>query len=322
MIKDNLNHIQVPISSSLIEENNLNNVHLEEKRNSLCDKGDQNTLPFFMDENNPNMRELMDFMSYPFFSLSKNKMTKIIFKYQEVEIKIVAPSEIGIATVYDLDFLIWLTSQISQLLNKGITPPRTIRIRPSSFFKDTGRIRSGKEYKSFSATLVRLKSTTILTNIKAGNLIYYKGFSWINDFEIVKDENEKVLGVKIELSEWFYRRCAKDKAYLAIDPAYFSLSSGIDRWLYGLARKHCGNNDIWSFSIQGLFKRYPNQNRNIRFFKRDLLSAVKKNKLPEYILEQGIGENGKDTIYFAPRKGLQLSRKLPRDMKHLAADLS
>ncbi len=292
-----------------------------EKKNNSYDKGNLNVLPFFMDENNPNLRELYDFMAYPFFSLRKKKTTRIFFKYKNIEIKIVAPDETGIATVYDLDFLIWLSSQISHLLNRESIPPQTILIRPSSFFRDTGRNRSGKEYHALASTLLRLKSTTIITNIKAGDYAYTKGFSWINSFETIKDKNAKMLGIKIELSRWFYDRCTKDKAYLAIDPAYFSLTGGIDRWLYGLARKYCGNNDVWCFKIQTLHKLYFNGNRNIRFFKRDLLASVKKNHLPEYQFEMGVGKNNKDIIYITPRKGLLLSRRLPRDMKYLAADM-
>lgn len=318
---DYLNKMYPPASIFINEKGNLNDVDLE-KWNSSCDKDNQNSLPFFMDEDNPNIRELMDFMSYPFFSLSKNRINKIIFQYKKIEIKIVAPNEIGIPTVWDQEFLIWLTSQLSNLLNKGITPPSTILIRPSRFFKDTGKIKCGKEYKSFFATLMRLKTTTILTNIKAGSLIYSKGFSWVNDFEIVKDQKEKILGVKIELSQWFYSRCIEDRAYLAIDPAYFSLSRAIERWLYGIARKHCGANQVWTFKIETLYKLYPNQDRKFRFFKRDLVSVVKRNNLPEYQLEQGTEENNNDIIYITPRKGLHLSRRLPRDMKRFAADLA
>lgn len=293
-----------------------------EKQNCSDNKGNQNSLPFFMDVVNPNLRELYDLMAYPFFALSKKKATKIIFSYKDIEIKIVAPDETGIATIYDLDFLIWLTSQMSNLLNRGEIPPQTILIRPSGFFRDTGRKRTGKEYHALASTLERLKSTTILTNIKAGGYTYSKGFSWLSSFETLRDKKGKILGTKIELSQWFYIRCIKDRAFLAIDPAYFSLSSGIERWMYGLARKYVGNNQAWTFKIETLYKLYPNQDRKIRFFRRDLLAVVKNNHLPEYLLELGDGKNNKDKIYITPRKGLLLSRRLPRDMKRFAADLS
>jgi plasmid replication initiation protein len=292
-----------------------------EKQNNSYDEGNLNVLPFFMGENNPNLRELYDFMAYPFFSLSKRKTSRILFTYKKIEIKIFAPDETGIATIYDSDFLIWLTSQIANLRNRGIVPPQTILVKPSSFFRDTGRHRTGKEYRAFASTLERLKTTTIITNIKAGDYTYAKGFSWINSFETVKDKNSKMLGVKIELAKWFYDRCVKDKAYLSLDPAYFSLTRGFDRWLYGLARKYCGSNEVWIFKIQTLYKLYPNRNRKYRFFKHDLLSLVKKNHLPEYVFEQGTGQNSKDIIHISPRPGTLLARRLPRDMKDLAADL-
>ncbi len=314
MIKDNLlDHTYTPISSSLIKE---------EKRDSLYDNGEPYASPFYLCESNLNMRGLMCFMRYPFFSLSKNRISSISFNYKDISIKVVAPHEIGVATIYDCDLLIWLTSQLAQYRNKGITATRVISMRPSAYFRDTGRIKSGREYKVFMATLVRLKTTTIITNLQAGKRSFSHGFSLVDNFVIAKDNNGKVLGAQIKLSEWFYRQCTVDMAYLAIPPSYFDLKGGIERWLYNIARKHCGNNPCWKLKIQTLFIFYPNKNRKLRFFKRDVLKVVKNDNLPEYHLELGKEEHNKDIIYFTPRLGLLLARKYPKALKHLAADLS
>lgn len=298
MIKDNPDHIQA------------------------YDNGEPYASPLFLCENNINMRGLRYWMRYPFFSLSKNRISRISFNHKNVQIEVVAPHEIGIATIYDCDLLIWLTSQLAEYRNKGITPEKVIRMRPSAFFRDTKKIKSGREYKAFMASLIRLKATTIITNLEAGNRLYSEGFSWIDNFAVAKNKNGKVIGAQIKLSEWFYRQCTEDMAYLAIPPSYFDLKGGVERWLYNIARKHCGNNPCWYFKIQTLFMFYPNQNRDLRFFKRDVLKVVKNDNLPEYHLELGSEKHNKDIIYFTPRLGLTLARKYPKALKHLAADLT
>ena len=39
----------------------------------------------------------------------------------------IAPSNIGIATIWDWDFLLWAVSQLNEAVNRGETPPATIR---------------------------------------------------------------------------------------------------------------------------------------------------------------------------------------------------
>ena len=47
-------------------------------------------------------------------------------------------------------------------------------------------------------------------------------------------------GIDLIMPDWFYRAVLDDALVLTIDPAYFGLTGGLERWLYRLVRKHAG----------------------------------------------------------------------------------
>jgi plasmid replication initiation protein len=58
------------------------------------------------------------------------------------------------------------------------------------------------------------------------------------------------------LPDWFYRGVIDRSLVLAIDPAYFRLTGGIERWLYRVARKHAGRQPKgWLFEIAHLHEK-------------------------------------------------------------------
>lgn len=109
-------------------------------------------------------------------------------------------------------------------------------------------------------------------------------------------------GVEIVLSEWFFRRVVDDRSVLAIHVDYFLLTGGIERWLYRIARKHCGNSvSGWSFTLHKLYEKYP-PGREFRKFKHDLKTVVKLDCLPEYHTYWET-TNGVDWVHFFLRQG-------------------
>src|SRR3546814_18407647 len=65
-------------------------------------------------------------------------------------------------------------------------------------------------------------------------------FSWINEWKELADANGTPLGIELILPDWFYAGVLDAALVLTIDPAYFRLTGGIERWLYRLVRKHGG----------------------------------------------------------------------------------
>ena len=91
------------------------------------------------------------------------------------------------------------------------------------------------------------------------------------------------------------------------------ITSGIKRWLYRIARKHCGNNETWSFTAKALYEKYP-PGKEYRFFKRDLKKAVLDNDIPEYNIFWG-GSKQNETVPFQLKQDARFRRTLPKESK-------
>src|SRR3712207_9271397 len=53
----------------------------------------------------------------------------------------------------------------------------------------------------------------------------------------------------LPLSEWFYEGILMDGGLLSIDPVYFAITGGRERWLYRVARKHAGGARPGGFAL-------------------------------------------------------------------------
>jgi plasmid replication initiation protein len=86
------------------------------------------------------------------------------------------------------------------------------------------------------------------------------------------------------LPEWFYRGVVDRSLVLAIDPAYFRLTGGVERWLYRVARKHAGRQrQGWTFDIPHLHQKSGSL-ATLRSFAFDIRLIVHRQPLPGYRL--------------------------------------
>jgi plasmid replication initiation protein len=271
---------------------------------------------FVADLPTPLLRDEQNTMGYPFFSLEKSKrIVPIIYNKGDVKITVRGLAGVGISSIWDADFLIWVASQINEARRLDRPVTRRFRFKPYHFFIQTGRMtaekKSGKLYVDFEMLMRRLKGTTVETNIKAGGEHFTGGWSWINSWAIHKDEKGKIIDAEVVISEWFFKRVVEDKSILAISKEYFEITSGIERWLYKVARKHCGSNDTWAYKLATLFEKYPSD-KDIRKFRYDIKKIAKKDPLPEYHMTY---EEETDKVTFFPREGSREQRKLPRALR-------
>jgi plasmid replication initiation protein len=103
-----------------------------------------------------------------------------------------------------------------------------------------GRGVSLRDYQRLKAALDRLQSTTVATSIHETTGRRVHRFSWINEWKELADASGTPLGIELILPDWFYAGVLDAAWVLTIDPAYFRLTGGIERWLYRLVRKHGG----------------------------------------------------------------------------------
>jgi plasmid replication initiation protein len=113
------------------------------------------------------IRDQRDTMERPFFSLVKRpRMVPIEYNVGGTMVR-VSPSEHGIATIWDADILIWASTQVTEAMDRGMTPSRTIQFHPHNLLKSIRRPTGGEHYRRLRAALDRLTHTAVRTNIRA-----------------------------------------------------------------------------------------------------------------------------------------------------------
>ena len=164
--------------------------------------------------------------------------------------------------------------------------PAPVRIAAYDLLRVTRRHTGKNGYQEIYDALFRLRSTTITTDIQSGGERETRGFGWIDSFRILTREskagNRVMQGLEITLNDWTFRALVKDRRVLAINPAYFDLTGGLERRLYEIARKHVGRQPEWRVSLLQLAKKCGTMQRNLRRFKFDLKALAELDRLPDY----------------------------------------
>jgi plasmid replication initiation protein len=230
-------------------------------------------------------RDAQDLMAWPFFSLAKSKRVRPIdFRMGQVSILVEATAEHGMATIWDADVLIWVASQIVEAHDAGRATSRLIAATPHEILAFTRRGTGKASYERLKAGLDRLQSTTIATSIRQRDARRRHRFSWINEWKERLDHSGRALGIEMIIPDWFYEGVLDQALVLTIDPAYFALTGGLERWLYRLVRKHGGKQrGGWSFDFQHLHMTSGALSPPKRFA-FELRDIVKRQALPGYTL--------------------------------------
>jgi len=231
------------------------------------------------------VRDAQELMAYPFFALGKSKrIVPIDFCAGDVAIRIEASLKHGLATVWDADVLIWAVSQIVEARDAGIRTSRRIAATPYEILSFIRRGTSVRDYDRLKAALDRLQSTSVVTSIRQEMLRRRHRFSWINEWKERADLRGRPLGLELTLPDWFYAGITDPTRVLTIDPGYFSLTGGIERWLYRTVRKHAGRQSQgWRFDFRHLYRKSGSFARFCDFA-TDLRRIVARQSLPGYRL--------------------------------------
>ena len=230
-------------------------------------------------------RDAQDLMAWPFFSLAKSKRVKPIdFRMGEVAILVEATAEHGMATIWDADVLIWVASQIVEARDAGKATSRLIAATPHEILTFTRRGTGKAGYERLKAALDRLQSTSIATSIRQAGARRRRRFSWINEWRERLDDNGRALGIEMIVPDWLYEGVLDRALVLTIDPAYFALTGGLERWLYGIVRKHGGKQKGgWSFDISHLHVK-SGALSPLKRFAFEVRAIVRRQSLPGYNL--------------------------------------
>lgn len=221
-------------------------------------------------------------MEHPVFSLSTKPDMKPREYSNGVNFIKINPSQKGLATVHDRDVLIYCISQCMAALNEGRPVQRKMRIKAHDLLVATNRQTSGRGYELLKDTLRRLQGTQIETNIQQGGNERFSVFGLIDRADVVRETRDgRMQDIEITLSDWIFD-AIENNHILTLNRKYFQLRKPIERRLYELARKHCGQQSKWTIYLSTLAKK-TGSNSSEKEFKRMISKVVKDNTDQPYI---------------------------------------
>lgn len=264
------------------------------------------------------LKDLHPMMEHPFYSLSKKPETAVRRYEHKGEWLEVTPSVKGMATIYDADILIYAISQIMAKLNNGEPVSKRVRILSHDCLKFTNRGTAGPNYDALCAAIDRLAGTRISTNIRQAadasdpdqtDDQVHINFGLIEKGTVVRKFGNKgrLRWVEVELSDWVFD-AIRARSVLTLHRDYFRLRKPIERRIYQIARKHCGQKTSWSMSIALLFKKSgakpslkegkPSSDA-LREFRRTIRTLAETDHLPDYRVHY---DQDNDTVIFLNRE--------------------
>lgn len=252
------------------------------------------------------LRDYQETMQRPFFSLAKKRIKPIQYLSPngQVSVHVSANPHYGMATIWDADIMIFFASYLNEQRQRSNQLSPTIRVHPADIMKLIRRDTSGRAYERLRDALDRLQATTIKTNICAKGKSREVTFSWIDSWtQLIDERRNKVLCIEVTLAKWFFDGVLDQKSVLSVDPAYFDLKGGIERWLYRAARKHAGGNGAEGFTIgfDTLLQKSGSEQTSAKF-KASLLAIARADALPELHIEVRDEKSANPKLWMVMRK--------------------
>lgn len=222
-------------------------------------------------------------MEHPLFALKAGDKRVREYKRGGVSVKVM-PGTYGCATIHDKDVWIYCISQLIEGINRGREDvSRTVRFTAYDFLVTTNRRTDGDAYKRMADAMGRLAGTRIETNIETAEIREREGFGLVDAWRVVEKKGGRMVAVEVTLPDWLFRS-VQARHVLTLSPDYFRIRRPLDRRIYELARKHCGNQKQWQCSVVALHEK-SGSTASIREFRRSLKQLVDADQLPDYKVE-------------------------------------
>lgn len=250
------------------------------------------------------LKDVMPQMEHPFYSLSKKPETSIRRYEHNGQWLQVTPSVKGLATIYDKDILIYCISQIMAKLKRGEQVSKRVRINSREMLIFTNRGTAGKDYEALQEAIERIRGTVISTNIRTGDEEQTDTFGLIDSSSIQRKHglDGRLLSCEITLSDWVFN-AIKHNEVLTLHRDYFRLRKPIERRIYEMVRKHCGQQPEWKASIGILLKKSGSKSTD-KEFRRAVRQLAASDHLPDYFVSF---DPPSDMVTFRNRNTMKLA---------------
>jgi plasmid replication initiation protein len=212
---------------------------------------------------------------------------------------------LGRATQFDKDVLIYVVSQMTEALNRerADAKNRTVRFVVYDYLVSTNKPTGGKEYQRLEAAFERLRGTSIKTDIKTGGQRVKEGFGIIDSWSIIEKspDDERMIAVEVTFSKWLFNAVQAHEV-LTIHRDYFRLRKPLERRLYEIARKHCGQQALWAIGLDLLCEKSGSK-MELKAFRRAIKGIIQADTLPEYRMSL---DTDKDQVLFYTKNAKNL----------------
>jgi plasmid replication initiation protein len=221
-------------------------------------------------------------MEHPMFSLSKKPDHRVRHYEHNGNAVTIKPGSDGLANIWDKDILIYAVSQLVEGMNQGREIHRTVRVTAYDILVSTNRHTGGGDYEQLTSAFGRLSGTRIETNIATNGERVRHGFGLIDEWRIIEKSpsNGRMVAVELTLSRWLYNAVLA-REVLTLNREYFRLGGGLERRLYELARKHCGQQAKWTISMELMHKKSGSGDL-LKRFRAAVKRLVLTDGLPDY----------------------------------------
>ena len=240
---------------------------------------------FVIDVFDASLKDDMASMEHPLFAMKAGDTRTRIYEHNGNTVT-VSPNVVGCATIHDKDVWIYCISALVAAKNKGEKISRSVRFTVYDLLVSTNKPLGGDGYRRLREALDRLAGTRIITNIATGGRTTRRNFGLLDDVKIVHEEEEddKIAMGAVDgtLPDGLFS--AVTPGYVTtISPDYFRIRKPLDRRIYELCAKHCGEQREWAVSLELLHKK-SGSTATLREFRRAVKSLVDGNELPDYRL--------------------------------------
>ncbi len=249
-------------------------------------------------------------MEHPLFSLAtKPDMRHLEYRHGDSVLKI-RPSPLGLPTIFDKDILIFVISQLIARKNRGGDIGDTVRFSMREMCVAINRPIGGDHYKRIANAIDRLQGTQFVTNVQTGKQTERRTFSMIDEGGMVKNEDfTRNDFCEIRISKWLLRAIEANEV-VSISRDYFRLRRPLERRLYEIARKHCGNRAKWHIGLAKLQLK-TGSNAPIKRFRHNLREIIKSDVTPFYRFELDANDLVIVRPRTAPAKAVSADIKIP-----------
>lgn len=277
---------------------------------------------FILDISDVVPKDDMASMEHPLFSLAtKPDMRHLEYRNGDNRLKIV-PSGVGLPTIFDKDILIFCISQLMHKKNRGEKIGKRVRFSARELMIATNRPTNNLSYQRLEQAFHRLMGATFQTDIQTGDKRETRFFSLLDSGSgfVMKDDGRWRLDYcEVILSDWVMRAIEANEV-VTISEKYFRLRRPLERRLYEIARKHCGNSPKWQIGLAKLQDK-TGSNAPLKKFRHNLREIIEKDETPFYSFEI----DGNDLVIVRPRtttKTLAPDIRLPEWAEEKAREIA